>query len=208
MFHTRPAVSDSAGGLTFSGAFVMALIKCMECSRDISDQAATCPGCGAPVVVSESTARAPDRLGIEGGRFVATREMMAALAKTAVQACKYRIDSADDAAGTVTFTTGMTMGSWTGVSGSIVYREVAPYLFEVSGTAKQNVRGGQVVALDLFGEAKGKVENVIQEMRRRVESGQPAERPVGVEQSASTGCAILLLSAFAAPAIWAAERML
>ena len=27
----------------------MALIECTECGKQISDQAATCPGCGAPV---------------------------------------------------------------------------------------------------------------------------------------------------------------
>lgn len=29
----------------------MALIKCTECGKQISDQAASCPGCGAPVGV-------------------------------------------------------------------------------------------------------------------------------------------------------------
>ena len=32
----------------------MALIKCSECGRDVSDKAATCPGCGNPIKVSES----------------------------------------------------------------------------------------------------------------------------------------------------------
>lgn len=27
----------------------MAMVKCRECGRDISDQAASCPGCGAPL---------------------------------------------------------------------------------------------------------------------------------------------------------------
>lgn len=27
----------------------MAMIKCPECGRDISDAASACPGCGAPV---------------------------------------------------------------------------------------------------------------------------------------------------------------
>ena len=29
----------------------MALIKCIECDREISDKAAACPGCGCPVVI-------------------------------------------------------------------------------------------------------------------------------------------------------------
>lgn len=29
----------------------MAMIKCPECGRDISDKAATCPGCGCPINV-------------------------------------------------------------------------------------------------------------------------------------------------------------
>lgn len=176
----------------------MALIKCGECNRDISDQATSCPGCGAPVVVSEGTARAPERLALSDGKFVATREMMAALGKAAVLACKYRVDAADDVAGTLTFTTGVTMGSWTGVSGSIIYREIAPYLFEVSGAAKQNVRGGQVVALDLFGEARSKVDNVIAEMRRQAQTGEVA--PATSDSSASTGCMVLLLGLAVTPA--------
>ncbi|MFZ6696827.1 zinc-ribbon domain-containing protein [Stenotrophomonas acidaminiphila] len=27
----------------------MALIKCTECGRELSDKAAACPGCGAPI---------------------------------------------------------------------------------------------------------------------------------------------------------------
>lgn len=176
----------------------MALIKCAECSRDISDQASSCPGCGAPVVVKESTARAPNRLALSDGKFIATREMMAALGRSAVLACKYRVDAADDAAGTLTFTTGVTMGSWTGVSGTIIYREVSPYLFEVNGSAKQNVKGGQVVALDLFGEAKGKVDNVTAEMRRQASAGEVVT--ASEEGAPPTGCAVLLFGLAMAPA--------
>lgn len=34
----------------------MALIKCSECGKDISDRAGACPGCGAPVSGSAATA--------------------------------------------------------------------------------------------------------------------------------------------------------
>ena len=164
----------------------MALIKCRECSRDISDQAASCPGCGAPVVVQENTVRAPERVSLSGEHFIATRDMMASLAKSAVLACNYKLDEADEASGTVSFTTGMTMGSWSGVSGTIIYREISPYLFDVNGAAKQNVRGGQMVALNLFGEAKAKVDNVIDAMRRQAstlsgETGNFTAEPGGAE---------------------------
>lgn len=35
----------------------MGMIKCTECSKDISDQAKTCPGCGAPNKARTSKAK-------------------------------------------------------------------------------------------------------------------------------------------------------
>ena len=67
--------------------------------------------------------------------------------------------------GLVTFETGMTWGSWSGVSGSLSIEEVGENQFQVSGTGKQNVRGGQLIALNLFGEAQGKVAKVLEKMR-------------------------------------------
>ncbi len=37
----------------------MALINCTECGREVSDKAAACPGCGAPVVPPPLAAPAP-----------------------------------------------------------------------------------------------------------------------------------------------------
>ena len=38
----------------------MALVKCNECGREMSDKAASCPGCGAPTAAEKvSTASAP-----------------------------------------------------------------------------------------------------------------------------------------------------
>jgi hypothetical protein len=144
----------------------MALIKCEECGREVSDKAPACPGCGAPVNISETTATAPDTVSFEDGRFRGTRAMVLDLAVKAVQAARYKVDQINESAGVVGFTTGMTMGSWSGVSGSIVLSETQPFMFRVSGTGKQNVRGGQIIALDLFGESKAKVEKVICEMQR------------------------------------------
>jgi hypothetical protein len=52
------------------------------------------------------------------------------------------------------------------VSGSILFEEIGPHTFRATGRGKQNVKGGQLLALNLFDEANGKVQNVIQEMRR------------------------------------------
>ena len=37
----------------------MALIKCSECGKEISDRAGACPGCGAPVDAGAAAATAP-----------------------------------------------------------------------------------------------------------------------------------------------------
>ncbi len=37
----------------------MALIKCTECDRDISDAAAACPGCGHPLKPNARSSKAP-----------------------------------------------------------------------------------------------------------------------------------------------------
>ena len=37
----------------------MALIKCVECGREISDAAAMCPGCGHPLELMSKSSRAP-----------------------------------------------------------------------------------------------------------------------------------------------------
>jgi hypothetical protein len=133
--------------------------------------------------------------------------MMAALAKSAVHAAGYKVDTADGAAGTVTFTTGMTMGSWSGVSGTVIYREVSPYRFEASGAAKQNVKGGQAIALDLFGEAKSKVDNVIHEMKRLAQSGEVSIPEESAAAGAGTGCAVLIFVMGAVPSLWALKLL-
>lgn len=142
----------------------MALINCEDCGREVSDRAPACPNCGAPVA-SAGDRNAPDKVTVDADCFVGTKALVVKLAVKAVQACNYKVDSADEASGLVAFTTGMTMGSWSGVSGSIYFEEVEPYRFRPSGNAKQNVKGGQMVALDLFGEAKGKVRKVVEQMQ-------------------------------------------
>lgn len=142
----------------------MALIQCEDCGRDVSDRAPACPNCGAPIAAAADK-NAPDGVTVDEDCFVGTKSSIVRLAVKAVQACNYKVDAADEASGLVSFTTGMTMGSWSGVSGSIYFEEVGPYRYRASGSAKQNVKGGQLVALDLFGEAKGKVRKIVEQMQ-------------------------------------------
>ena len=174
----------------------MTLIRCVECSRDISDQASACPGCGAPAGPLESAIVAPVILSFENGAYHATRQMMSDSIKSAILATGYRLDSADENAGTATFTTGMTMGSFSGVSGTISYREVAPYQFEIIGGAKQNVRGGQVVAMNLFNEAQAKVDRVLANLK--VQADHPKGEPSIQAEQDETGTliGIVLVIAF------------
>lgn len=142
----------------------MALIKCEDCGRDVSDRAPVCPNCGAPIAAAHSIG--PTEVSLRGDHFVGTKPLLTRLAVKAIQSLNYKVDSADEASGFVSFTTGMTWGSWSGVSGSIVFEEVGENVFRASGSGKQNVRGGQVIALNLFDEANSKVRKVTEEMRR------------------------------------------
>lgn len=51
----------------------MALIKCRECAKEVSDKAATCPGCGAPIgyVASAPQTAAPVAVKRTGGKWEA-----------------------------------------------------------------------------------------------------------------------------------------
>jgi hypothetical protein len=161
----------------------MAMTKCLECFRDISDKAAACPGCGAPVVAGAETPTAPSEVSCDSTHFFGTTALLSNLARSAISQLGYRVDAVDQASGTITFTTGVTMGSWSGVSGTIHMVEVAPYKFHVSGQAKQNVKGGQVVALDLFGEAQGKVDAVVNRMKG-IAQGESATQESGLSEDA------------------------
>ena len=163
----------------------MSLAQCRECGKEISTEAVSCPHCGAPRptsatappsrVSAESPFRKPPQApqmpaeelrakvayDSKSDVFRGTMPLMVKLAVKAVQTVGYKLDNVSETVGLVTFETGMSWGSWGGVAASLTIEEVGSDLFRVSGAGKQNVRGGQFVAPDLSGEARGKVNKVI-----------------------------------------------
>lgn len=151
----------------------MALIKCSECGREISDKAAACPGCGAPVSITNITSRQPFpetptavRYNRDTDTFTGTMSLMVKLAMQAVQELRWKLDQVNEMVGLVTFETGMSWGSWSGILCSLNIEEVSPNMFRVIGTGKQNVRGGQMAAFNLFGEAQKRVRKAIDMMQQ------------------------------------------
>lgn len=148
----------------------MALINCFECRREISDKAVACPGCGAPVAIPVGTPEpppSPSRVGYnrETDRFTGNMVLVVKLAMRAIQQLGWKIDAANENLGFVSFQTSMSWGSWSGISGSISVEETDPGFFKVSGTGKQNIRGGQLIAFNIGGEAQGKAKNAIDLMK-------------------------------------------
>lgn len=148
----------------------MALIKCGECGREISDRAGACPGCGAPVSVDanqqSSATPAVARYNQDTDTFTGTMITVVKLAMRAVQELGWKLDEANEILGLVTFQTSMSWGSWNGVSCSLNIDEVSPNTFRVNGTGKQNLRGGQLVAFNIGGEAQGKARKAIEKMKQ------------------------------------------
>ncbi len=150
------------------------LTPCPDCGKLVSKRASQCPNCGCPISTGETSAsdppvqsvRRPDvvRYDADLDLFTGTTVLMVKLAMRAVQQLGWKIETANEALGIVSFETGMSWGSWSGVSCSLNMEEVSPNAFRVVGTGKQNLRGGQLIALD-FGEAQGKARRVIQVMQ-------------------------------------------
>ena len=97
--------------------------------------------------------------------FHGTLPLMVRLAVKAVHDVGFRLENASDSAGIVTFRTGVTWGSWSGVAGSIAIEDAGDDWFRVTGIGKQNLQGGQCISIDLLGEAKSKAAKVIAQMR-------------------------------------------
>ena len=90
------------------------------------------------------------------------------LAMRAIQELGWKLENANENLGLVTFETGISFGSWSGISCSLNIEEVSNGSFNVKGTAKQNLRGGQVIAINFGGEAQSKIRKVIDKMQELV----------------------------------------
>lgn len=145
----------------------MALINCPECNREISDKAPSCPGCGAPTT-SASNTNTPTKASYNQSddSFTGSIPLIAKLAMKAVQDLGWTVDQVNDSVGLVTFQTKMSWGSWSGVTGTLSIEEVGENRFRVTGSGKQNVRGGQLVALNIGNEAQKKANKVIDRMKQ------------------------------------------
>jgi len=87
------------------------------------------------------------------------------LAMRAVQDLGWKIDQVNENLGLVNFTTGMSWGSWSGVSGTLNIDEDGSGGFKVTGTGKQNLSGGQLIAFNIGNEAQGKAQKAISRMK-------------------------------------------
>ena len=142
----------------------MALIKCNECGHEISDKAQSCPSCGSPVNLKETptSVKYDSRL----DTFYGTMNLLVKLSMKAIQEHGWTLEQANDSIGLVTFKTGMTWGSFSGVSCSLNISEVSSNTFKISGTGKQNVSGAQLIAMNIGNEANNKAKKVITTMQK------------------------------------------
>jgi hypothetical protein len=97
--------------------------------------------------------------------FAGTMTLLVKLAMRAVQELGWKLENANENLGLVTFETGISWGSWSGISCSLNIEEVSENQFRVTGRGKQNVRGGQLLAINFGGEAESKVRKAINRMK-------------------------------------------
>jgi DNA-directed RNA polymerase subunit RPC12/RpoP len=146
----------------------MALIKCTECGREISDKAQNCPGCGSPVSQKDEPTNV--KYDSESDTFYGSMNLLVKLAMSAIQENGWTLEQANESIGLVTFKTSISWGSWSGVSCSLNISEVSPNTFRIVGTGKQNVSGGQLLAINIGNEAQSKAKKAIETMKRLANS--------------------------------------
>jgi len=161
----------------------MALIKCPECSKEVSDKAVSCPNCGFPIAssIQQKNTNIPTRATYNGdGTFTGTMSLMVKLAMRAVQELGWTLEQANDSLGLVTFQTKISWGSWNGVACSLNIEEVTEYKYRVKGTGKQNMRGGQLIALNIGGEAESKAGKAILKMMELAKIPEPSTKDASI----------------------------
>jgi len=145
----------------------MALINCSECNREISDQAQNCPGCGSPIKIKDVPTSV--KYDASSDTFTGTITLIVKLAMQAIQEHGWTLEQANENIGLVNFKTGISWGSWSGVSCSLNISEVSSNTFRIIGTGKQNVAGGQLLAMNIGKEAQKKAKKAIDAMKKLAE---------------------------------------
>ncbi|RUU60972.1 zinc-ribbon domain-containing protein [Mesorhizobium sp. M2C.T.Ca.TU.002.02.1.1] len=103
----------------------MALVTCGKCGREISDRAPHCIGCGAPVAATANITALPTAVRLQpNSTFIGTKALLVKLAAKAVLQIGWKLDSADEQAGMIGFSNGITWGSWSGISGTIYMEDL------------------------------------------------------------------------------------
>ena len=109
----------------------MALIKCTECNREISDKASKCPGCG--IIISQKEEPKIVEYNSESDLFFGSMNLLVKLAMRAIQENGWTLEQANDSIGLITFKTSISWGSWSGVSCSlnISFYQLLFYLLDI-----------------------------------------------------------------------------
>jgi len=145
----------------------MALIKCIECGREISDKAPNCIGCGAPMLNELSNKTTVPEIvtyNSESDTFTGTIHLLVKLAMKAIQQHGWTLEIVNENVGLVTFKTGVSWGSWAGVSCTLNIAEESLNTFRIIGTGKQISSGGKI-AINIGNEAQNKAKKVIETMK-------------------------------------------
>lgn len=136
------------------------LAACVFCAllTNCVTSAAPTPGveAAAPSVVGTQSSDAT---------FRGTKTEIIHLAIRAIQSKGWKLDQVNENVGIVSFETQISWGSWSGISANLIIEEAGPSLYRVTGTAKQNLRGKQLVAPDIAGESQGVVRDALAAMR-------------------------------------------